>query len=216
VPFTVVAGTDYAVSAPADGSLARKDRHYSFRTAASETERELSLPKTATSTTPLVPFDVEVAKGTPLVTVHDSALTLRAELTPAQVLRIGGRIPKQTRAEIDGSTGPFDCTLDDPRPTAADDGTYAIFCQLPRKVPAVVGATGVLALPLAEARNALVLPVEAVAGSRQNGLVYLKHNPEDPRPVALGVTDGAYIQIITGVKKDDIVLIPSPTLLSNE
>jgi len=56
------------------------------------------------------------------------------------------------------------------------------------------------------------LPIEAVAGTRSNGLVYLQ-GEDKPRPVELGITDGAYIEISDGATVGDVVSIPSPSLL---
>jgi len=215
VSFTVTAGVDYTVSAPAIGKLEAAGAGYAFLPSSGGPASPLSLPATTTHVEALVPEDTEIAAGTPLLSVHDAALTLKAPLTAAQVLRLAGRIPSAVKAEIDGSTGPFDCPLDDPRPTESEDGDYAVYCRLPVNVPAIDGATGLIALTLSQAKDALALPIEAVAGSRQDGEVYLKGHTA-PHPVSLGITDGAYIQITKGLNAGDVVTIPSPSLLGDD
>ena len=190
VSFTTVAGADYSVSAPAADSLRALGNGYAFARSGGSAPRPISLPATRTEVSELVPLGVEVAAGTPVLSVHDSALMLKAALTPAQVLRIAGRPSTRTRAQIEGSSGPFDCSLADPRPTATNGDEYALYCRLPMKIPAVVGSSGILALTLAEAKDVPALPIEAVAGSRDDGLVYLKADAS-PHKVTLGISDGA-------------------------
>lgn len=209
---TVVSGAPYSVSAPRAGVLAEADGAYSFvDTDGGSTA--IALPDTATFVEPLVPLDAEIGRGTPILSVQDSALTLRAAVTPAQILRIADRTPSAVRAQIDGSSGPFDCALNDPRATGTD-GEYALSCRVPADVPAVVGATGLLALTLDEREGVAALPIEAVAGSRTNGLVHLSPSGETA-DVGLGITDGAYIEITEGLAVGDTVIVPSPSILTD-
>jgi hypothetical protein len=211
VPATVVAGVEYTVTAPEVGSLRQAGEAFEFAPASGGAARRLDLPDTVTSTEPIVPLDVRVGSGTPVLLVNDTALTLQVATTPAQVLRLAERTPSRVRAQIEGSTGPFECGLNDPRPTVLS-GEPILSCRIPVDVPAVAGATGVLALTLDEKENVVALPLEAVAGARERGLVY----PADggaAREVTLGVSDGAYIEIREGLAAGDAVLIPSPSIL---
>lgn len=210
---TVTSGADYAITASESGRLSESQEGYAF-TGADGGAQPITLPETVTSVQPLAALDAEVGEGTPLLSAHDSALLLMAVLTPAQVLRLAGRTPHPVRAQLAGSTGPFDCTLADPRPTQEGD-VYALYCRLPTDVPSVVGATGLLALTLDEHVDVLSLPIDAVAGTRERGTVYVGEDRE-PRPVELGITDGAYIEIVSGLESGDVVRIPSPSLLGSD
>ncbi|WP_188754287.1 hypothetical protein [Microbacterium album] len=210
---TVTSGADYAITANAAGRLNESQEGYAF-SGADGVAQPITLPATVTSVQPLAALEAEVGEGTPLLSAHDSALLLMATLTPAQVLRLAGRTPNAARAQLTGSTGPFDCTLADPRPTH-DGDVYALYCRLPTDVPSVVGATGLLALTLDERVDVPSLPIDAVAGTRERGMVYAGEGHE-PRPVELGITDGAYIEIVSGVKVGDVVRIPSPSLLGSD
>jgi len=212
VSFTVTAGAEYTVSAPSIGALHERDGQYSFRPSGEAQAGAIPLPLTHTAVEPLVPLGVEVGSGTPMLRVQDAALTASAPLTAAQILRIAERTPLHTRAQIDGSSGPFDCPVNDPRPTAAAEG-FVVSCRIPAEVPSIVGATGVLALTLADEKDVLALPIEAVAGTRARGLVYTELDGA-PREVVLGVSNGAHIEIVDGLSEGDTVLIPSPSLLN--
>ncbi|QAY59676.1 hypothetical protein ET475_06500 [Microbacterium protaetiae] len=211
IPATVVAGTDYAVTAPEVGTLRQRGTAFTFEASKGSGRRKINLANTVTTASPIVPLGIEVGKGTPVLAVHDTSLTLRAAMTPTQVLRQAQRTPSVVRAQIDGSRGPFTCTLNDPLPTE-QAGNYELSCRIPTKIPSVVGATGVLALTLAERADVVALPLEAVAGTRDKGSVYLPGS-RAPHPVSLGITDGAYIEITKGLAAGDIVLIPSPSIL---
>lgn len=211
VPAEVRAGVAYAVTAPSAGALVRQGGGFAFR-AANGVDSAFILPLTSTGAEPTVPFDVDVGQGTPLLRVADGALSLVAELSPSQVLRLAGRTPSQTRAQIEGSSGPFDCSLHDPRPSETD-GSYALSCAVPTDVPSVVGATGTLAVQLDERLSVLALPIEAVAGSRDRGFVFRDSAPDEPVEVDLGISDGVYIEILSGLLIGDTVRIPSPSIL---
>lgn len=212
VPMNIVAGTQYTVSASARGELTQdREGRYFFDPTGDALGVQLVPPATSTLVESSVPLDVEVGVGTPLLTIEDSALTVRAELTPPQVLRLADRVPTVVRAQVEGSTGPFDCALNDPRPTEGD-GAYFLSCRLPIDIPAVVGSTGLLALTLEEHADIAALPLEAVAGTRDQGLVYVTQDGE-AQPVTLGLTDGAYIEITGGLVVGDKVYVPSPSIL---
>ena len=66
----------------------------------------------------------------------------------------------------------------------------------------------------AKATNALVLPVEAVAGSQGKGKVDVVA-PDGTRKtvdVVLGLTDGKVIEIKSGLTGDETVAVPGPNL----
>lgn len=232
LPVVVAAGSVYSVSAPAIGKLesrraeastrtpddgpdvgVRRSPVFTFVPSDGSAPTEIVLAETITSVEPSVPLDVEVGVGTPLLSVTDSALTITAQLTPPQVLRLANRQPLSVRAQLDGSTGPFDCSLNDARPTA-DAGTYRLTCRVPIETPGVVGSEGLLAIALDERADVPALPIEAIAGARDRGIVY-EAATGATRDVTLGITDGAFIEVTSGLSVGDQVLIPSPSLLRN-
>lgn len=211
----VTSGVDYTISAPQIGKLQEADGAYTLVPSDSSHEPiPLHTPDTAENPETLVPLDTEVGAGTPLLRVHNPALNLQAEVAPAQVLRINGRKPNSVRAQIDGSSGPFDCNLADHYPTS-DGETYTLYCSIPTEVPAIPGATGLIALNLDEREDTLALPIEAVAGTREAGVVY-RADSHEKVSVELGISDGSYIEIRSGLSHGDEIAIPSPSMLSEQ
>ena len=92
-------------------------------------------------------------------------------------------------------------------------GPLTVVCVVPADLTVFEGMPAVLALTTADVRDVLTLPVEAVAGTAERGLVLLE-GPDGPveREVVLGPTDGIRIQIVSGVDDDDRVRVPGPDL----
>jgi hypothetical protein len=206
---TASAGNTYTVTAPSAGALIERPAGWEFRRKDGSTI-PLTVPTTATAVAPLAPNGIEVAAFTPLLQITDSALLLVADVTPTQVLRLGTRTPISARAQIDGSSAPFDCPLTDPRAQSQDDA-YRMMCRIPASVPAVVGATGTLVVVLAKHDDVTALPVEAVTGTIEHGEVY-PVGGSGPVEVKLGATDGMYVEV-TGLRVGERVKIPAPGIV---
>ena len=87
----------------------------------------------------------------------------------------------------------------------------AVIAAAPANLRLLEGAPGLLALTTAKATNAVVLPIEAVAGISQRGQVYLYQDGQRLlREVTLGITDGSYVEITSGLSAGDQVIVPSP------
>jgi len=129
------------------------------------------------------------------------------------------------RAQITNGPGPFDCTLlatavdtsnlggDAPGAGAQPDRGVSALCAVPQTIPVSDGLTGLVAVVSGLVRDALVLPVTAVNGTTNNGTVWL--NTGSTRrvvEVGLGVTDGAVVQITSGLQEGDIVSALPPAL----
>jgi hypothetical protein len=95
-----------------------------------------------------------------------------------------------------------------------ESGPVQLLCAPPRDLKLFDGMPALLAVTTAEAHNVLVLPVEAVAGSSQRGKVrvLLSGGRSEDRDVDLGITDGANIEIRSGLKVGDVVAVPGPFL----
>lgn len=89
-----------------------------------------------------------------------------------------------------------------------------IVCVAPKAVNLINGASVTLEVVTAQARNVLVLPVEAVAGGQGKGLVDVvkPDGTKETREVVLGLTDGRMIEIKSGLSEQDTVAMPGPDL----
>jgi hypothetical protein len=165
-------------------------------------------------TTLLVPPHAAVSVGLPVASATYSGFALVAPVAGANLLALRSA-PESARAQVSGAGGPFECTLLDPRPSISPaDGSSFLSCAIPSTQEVVSGLSGVVALRFPTVRDALILPVDAVAGARGSAQVYVstKHGPI-PTDVVVGASNGVMIEIKSGVTLGTKVIVPSPSLL---
>jgi hypothetical protein len=101
-----------------------------------------------------------------------------------------------------------------PGTVPASEGGLELICLIPPGLTVFAGMPAVMAVVTASASDVVLLPVEAVAGSSQHGRVWLvdAHGAARLQDVQLGISDGIRIEIRSGVREGDSVLVPAPDL----
>jgi hypothetical protein len=117
--------------------------------------------------------------------------------------------PSPTAGPIVVRPVPPDGGLDPSEPTG-----LRLVCVPPANTKMINGATATLEVVTERAKNALVLPVEAVAGGQGRGQVEVvkPDGNREIRAVTLGLTDGKVIQIKSGLTEEETVSVPGPSL----
>jgi hypothetical protein len=89
-----------------------------------------------------------------------------------------------------------------------------LVCTAPDGVKLINGAAVTLDVITDKASKALVLPVEAVAGTQGRGKVDVVGADRERKTVdvVLGLTDGKFVQIKSGLKGTETIAIPGPNL----
>ena len=89
-----------------------------------------------------------------------------------------------------------------------------LVCVAPEDVKLINGAAVTLQVVTAKAGNAMVLPVEAVAGVQGRGKVDIVGDDQTRKTVdvVLGLTDGKVVQIKSGLRGDETIAVPGPDL----
>ncbi|WP_199442536.1 efflux RND transporter periplasmic adaptor subunit [Umezawaea beigongshangensis] len=97
-------------------------------------------------------------------------------------------------------------------PTASSG--LRVVCTAPADVKLINGASAALDLVTAEAKNVLVVPVEAVAGSQGRGRVDVlaTDGSRKTTDVELGLTDGKVVEIRSGLTGNEKLAVPGPDL----
>jgi hypothetical protein len=97
-------------------------------------------------------------------------------------------------------------------PTASSG--LRVVCTAPADVKLINGASAALDLVTAEAKDALVVPVEAVAGSQGRGRVDVlaADGSRKTTDVELGLTDGKVVEIKSGLTGNEKLAVPGPDL----
>lgn len=89
-----------------------------------------------------------------------------------------------------------------------------LVCTPPGDVKMINGAAVTLSVVTESAKNALVLPVEAVAGGHGKGKVDVVRpdRTRETRDVVLGLSDGKVVEIKSGLTGDEEIAVPAPNL----
>ncbi|MDR2083270.1 MAG: hypothetical protein LBP35_06760 [Candidatus Ancillula trichonymphae] len=152
-----------------------------------------------------------VAKGLPVIKGTYQGFAETALLSPEAGYRILGS-DVSIRAPITNGPGPFNC---EPVQTSTDSNSEtknaSISCLIPNDIVVYNGLSGTMAIKSKEAKNVLLLPCSAVSGSFQSGGVFAVINKEVvAKEVKLGISDGSFIEITSGLGERDIVLADPP------
>jgi multidrug efflux pump subunit AcrA (membrane-fusion protein) len=100
------------------------------------------------------------------------------------------------------------------RPQPSESTGMRVVCRPPDGTRLISGADATVEVITASATNVLVLPVAAVAGREGTGqvTVVLPDGSTEIRSVTLGLTDGEYIEIKSGLTGDETIAVPGPNL----
>jgi hypothetical protein len=114
-------------------------------------------------------------------------------------------------------SGPFRTLPVQPQqtgPTPSEATGPRLVCTAPADTTLINGASVTLQVITAHATNALVLPVEAVAGGEGKGKVDVlgPDGNRQTRDVVLGLSDGRVIEIKSGLDGSETVAVPGPNL----
>jgi hypothetical protein len=172
----------------------------------------------------LVPRRSKVPRGLPVARIRYVGFGIEAATPPDLAYRIFSR-HISAKGEIRDGPAAFSCpvlnpaalpSLPDPNANQGNSGSAgsgpSIICAVPRSVYAVSGLRAFVAIRSAIARNVLTLPVGAVAGTAERGAVWLidKHGVAHEHDVRLGVTDGAVVEIKSGLRLGDRIGAVAP------
>jgi hypothetical protein len=125
--------------------------------------------------------------------------------------------PVQPSAQPDPSGGPIIARQPVQQQSGANPSEptgLRLVCIPPADVKLINGASVTIEVITAKASNALVLPVEAVAGSQGKGQVDVIQ-PDGSRKttdVVLGLSDGKVVEIKSGLTGEESVAVPGPNL----
>ncbi|MEU6020525.1 hypothetical protein [Micromonospora sp. NPDC047134] len=167
----------------------------------------------------LVPDGGEVVGGVPVAQLRYLGFGLQGALPPTDAYRLLSGDLKATGSITGGPAG-FDCTLlevpsVEPNPEAGSAASPTVVCAVPQDVRAFAGLQGQIAITSGQVTNVPTLPVTAVAGSADRGEVslVLDDGTVTIREVGLGATDGAIVEITSGLDAGMRVLASPPALV---
>ncbi|MGB4135636.1 MAG: biotin/lipoyl-binding protein [Microbacterium sp.] len=129
---------------------------------------------------------------------------LQATVQPVQLYRLVNA-PGEAQVTIAGGPAPFACT--GVRVQVGDDGTASVRCAVPADQTVFAGLPAKLDLALGQVDDALVIPVTAVQGGAETGVVWVDAGAGEPAPreVRLGISDGENVEVVEGLAEGDSI-----------
>jgi hypothetical protein len=202
----------------------------------------VDVPAGAVFTGRLVDDRSTVTAGTPIVSAKLDGYAIVADIDAGQAYQMTGNLTT-AQAQIKNGPGPFPCKVlgtiaalpagtipsPDPAPSAsAPAGPLKVIvpqtesaptgmrlvCTPPAGIRMINGATVTLSVVTESTSNALVLPVEAVAGGQGTGKVDVVRadGTRETHDVVLGLSDGKVVEIKSGLTGNETVAVPGPNL----
>jgi hypothetical protein len=158
-----------------------------------------------------------VAAHTPLLEFVYSGFAINLTVPADQLYRLYSTATTGTASVTSGPAG-VDCTIVPVVGVSTQSGGKvdsgaAMSCLLPSDADVVPGLDAKVGIRTAEARGVLAVPVSSVLGSTQSGLVTrVRAGKSDVVKVELGISDGAWVEVRSGLRVGDRVLAYAPGL----
>jgi multidrug efflux pump subunit AcrA (membrane-fusion protein) len=158
-----------------------------------------------------------VSVGQALFVIAPARYTVVVQVDPAYLYRLY-EPPISIVVQLDRGPAAFPCPLLSLGASLAEGGNpldapVTLVCRVPPELRAFTGVRAQAAITTAEAHDVLLLPVEAVEGSADQGVVTLVRAGAHVRQsVHLGITDGTNVAIVDGLSvTDDVLEFPDPS-----
>ncbi|GGH35649.1 HlyD family efflux transporter periplasmic adaptor subunit [Microbacterium album] len=176
---------------------------------------EIRSPADGTLSSFAVVSGQRVAAGDAVGSVAPSTFRVQGTIAPAD--RYGLLVePTEATVAIAGGPAPFTCgglALETPLPGAGAEGqdaaqpTTTVRCAVPPDVRVFPGLSATMTIAGGLAEDVVVVPVTAVLGAADAGVVYAPGDDGEPeeRPVTLGLNDGVNVEILEGIVEGDTV-----------
>jgi len=186
-------------------------------------------PADGTLDTLTVLLNQEVSVGDNAGTVAPGSFSITGSLNVAQQFRLMGK-PTTAVGSVTNGPAPFDCSnvqLSNTAPGSgggsgeqtppdavggaqSDGGTGQVRCAVPAGTAVFPGLGATITLTAGESKDVLTLPLTAVKGSVQNGVVWVPavdgNGAPEERKVVLGLNDGTKVEISSGLSDGEKVL----------
>lgn len=145
--------------------------------------------------------------------ITPTSFRVTAPIPPEQRYRLVEE-PTVATVAINGGPAPFECTSLRIETPSGDEGAgeggaeTTVRCTVPRDVRVFAGLTAQLTIAGGIAENVLTVPMTAVLGAAESGVVYvvLPDGSTEEREVVLGINDGISIEIVEGLDEGELIL----------
>lgn len=151
--------------------------------------------------------------------VAPKSFNVTATIAPEQLYRLTEE-PTDAQVTVQGGPAPFTCgSLKITTPLAGSDGGdgsgdgdggsgTSVSCKVPSDVRVFPGLVADMTIAGGIAENVLVVPMTAVQGAADTGIVYVigDDGSQTETPVTLGLNDGVNVEIKDGLTEGQLIL----------
>jgi macrolide-specific efflux system membrane fusion protein len=172
------------------------------------------------SFTPLVGQTIGI--GDVVGQVAPQSFNVTATISPEQLYRLTEQ-PTEAEVTVQGGPAPFTCaalTIITPLPGSSGGGSgdgsggegggtsTTVKCSVPSDVRVFPGLVADLTIAGGIAENVLTIPMTAVQGAADTGIVYviLDDGTQEERPITLGLNDGINVEVTEGLTEGELIL----------
>ncbi|MBO9578489.1 MAG: HlyD family efflux transporter periplasmic adaptor subunit [Microbacteriaceae bacterium] len=161
--------------------------------------------------------DASVAAGSPIGQIAPPTFHVTGSIPPEQLYQLIQR-PTEATVTVNGGPAPFQCTnFQILTPLAGEtggdggqgaSGGPSLRCSVPADVTVFAGLTAQVVIPGGIAENVVVVPTTAVLGQAETGVVtvVLPDGGTEERAVELGLSDGAMVEVKSGLAEGETIL----------
>lgn len=179
--------------------------------------RTVTAPASGTLSSLTAYEDSSIAAGSAVGQIAPPTFHVSGAIPPEDLYRLIQR-PTEATVTVNGGPAPFTCTnLQIVTPLAGQSGDAGgsgapsgpmLRCAVPTDVTVFAGLTATVVIPGGIAEDVIVVPTTAVLGQAQSGLVFvvLPDGSTQERTVGLGLTDGAMIEVTSGLEVGETIL----------
>ncbi len=219
VAGTVVSSPNAIVPAPTSGTVSFLNSALSALTLASgATIGEVgavgvTMPFAGRLVGTSYPTGAQVVSNAPIASASYVGFGVLAGIPVEQLYRLYSQ-PTTAIVSITGGPAGTTCALF-PSESGVDlpAGSVPVVCMLPADAAVVAGLPAKLGIETASKQGVLAVPVTAVLGSSKQGRVTLiRDGRRIVTAVELGISDGSYIEIVSGLAEGDQILAHAPGL----
>lgn len=185
----------------------------------------IEAPATGTVSALSIVANQSTTAGTVVAQIAPPGFSITASVQPVDRYRLVDA-PSEAQVTVTGGPAPFTCTNltvttplagagtgsnpDDPGTgdPGAGSGTTAR-CVVPADVTVFPDLIAQLTISAGVAENVLVVPVTAVLGAAESGVVYVVDpdtGESEERQVTLGLSDGINVEVVDGLEEGELVM----------
>lgn len=142
--------------------------------------------------------------GTEYAQLTPDTFHVLGTIEPVQLYRLINA-PTEATVTITGGPAPFTCTGLSVQ--VAEDATTSVRCAVPADQTVFAGLPATIGVTVGSVEDALVVPVTAVRGGAESGIVWLDDGSgkTEERDVTLGVNDGTMVEVLEGLAEGDMI-----------